>query len=273
MNKTIFITGASKGIGRKIAELFIEKGWNVVATMRSPEKETEFTQLPNVLVTELDVLKPETIQKSIQLATEKFGKIEVLVNNAAYGQFGLFEAVKPEQIEQQFQVNVFGLMNVTRAMLPHFRANKGGMILNISSGAGRVGMPMVSIYATSKFAVEGFSESLYYELHSQDIKVKLVEPGGVDTGFHALAAQNFAFDASLTDYNDYVERFTKKFEAMHHGMATTQQVAQTVYTAITDEEDRLRYIIGNDVSGWVEARLTKNEEGYIAHMKDIYEAK
>lgn len=101
MNKTIFITGASKGIGRKIAKLFIEKGWNVVATMRSPEKETEFTQIPNVLVTELDVLKPETIQKSIQLATEKFGKIEVLVNNAAYGQFGLLETVKLKQIERQ----------------------------------------------------------------------------------------------------------------------------------------------------------------------------
>ncbi len=133
MNKTILITGASKGIGRAIAKIFIEKGWNVIATMRNPKIETELTKFDNVLVNELDITKPDTIERAIHEGIQKFGKIDVLVNNAAFGQYGLFEAVTPEQVEEQYRVNVFGTMNVTRAILSHFRSHQSGKIINISS--------------------------------------------------------------------------------------------------------------------------------------------
>lgn len=270
MDKTILITGASKGIGLTIAKLFADKGWNVVATMRNTENASVFADYKNVFVTALDITKPETIEQSISKAIVHFGKIDVLVNNAAYGLFGLFEAAKPEEIEKQFQSNVFGTMNVTRAILPHFRKNKQGTIINISSGAGRVGFPMISLYTASKFAIEGFAESLYFELLTQNIKIKLVEPGGVDTGFHQTAAERFAFDEKLTDYNEFTEKFTKKFEQMHDGMATPQQVADVVYEAATDGKNDLRYIIGNDIKDWVKARTTLTEAGYISYMKEMY---
>lgn len=273
MNKTILITGTSRGLGRTSAKLFIEKGWNVIATLRNPEAETELNQYQNVLVSELDIEKPDTIDKAIKEGIERFGKIDVLLNNAAYGQFGLFEAVTPEQVEKQFQVNVFGTMNVTRAMLPHFRANKAGKIVTISSGAGRVGMPMVSMYASSKFAVEGFAESLYYELLSQNIKVKLIEPGGVDTTFHQEAANKFASNENLSDYNSFVKTFTEKFENMHDGMATPQQVADVIFKAANDESNQLRYVIGNDVTTWLNYRLGKSEAEYIDYMTNMYEIK
>ncbi|MDE1991526.1 MAG: SDR family NAD(P)-dependent oxidoreductase, partial [Rhizobiaceae bacterium] len=124
MTKTILITGASSGIGKAAARLFHEKGWNVVATMRSPDKETELATLDNVLVTRLDVSDQESIAAAISAGIDRFGRIDALVNNAGYGQFGVFEAVPVEKIKQQFDVNVFGVMDVTRAILPHFRANK-----------------------------------------------------------------------------------------------------------------------------------------------------
>lgn len=271
MTKTILITGASKGIGRTTAKLFAQKGWNVVATMREPNKETELSALQNVLVTELDITNEKKINDAIQKSIDRFGKIDVLLNNAAFGQFGLFEALTSDQIEEQFRVNVFGTMNVIRAILPHFRNNKSGTIATISSAAGRVGMPMVSMYASSKFAIEGFSESLYYELFSQGIKVKLIEPGGVNTTFHKNAEEKFAFSEHLNDYNSFTEKFIAKFEVMHDGMASAEQVADITFQAITDNSNQLRYIIGNDATSWIGARTELKEGDYIQFMSNIYE--
>lgn len=119
MNKTVLITGASSGIGKASAKFFQEKGWNVIATMRTPEKEEELTQLDNVLVSRLDVLDVDSIDNTIKTGIEKFGKIDVLVNNAGYGAYGPLEAFKRESIVRQFNTNVIGLMDVTRAMPPH----------------------------------------------------------------------------------------------------------------------------------------------------------
>lgn len=271
MTKTILITGTSKGIGRTTAKLFATNGWNVVATMRTPEKETELNVFPNVLVTALDITNEKTIAEAMQKATDRFGKIDVLLNNAAFGQFGLFESLTAEQIEEQYRVNVFGTMNVTRAILPHFRQNKSGTIATISSASGRIGMPMVSMYASSKFAIEGFFESLYYELFTQGIKVKLIEPGGVETTFHQTAEEKFGFSNSLNDYNSFTEKFIAKFESMHDGMATAEQVAETTYQAITDNTNQLRYIIGKDATSWIGARTELKEADYIQFMSNIYE--
>ncbi|UIR56769.1 SDR family oxidoreductase [Sphingobacterium sp. SRCM116780] len=271
MNKTVLITGTSRGIGYITAKLFAENGWNVVATMRNTDSKNNLNNYKNIFVTTLDITQPETIAQSINQGIERFGKIDVLINNAAFGQFGLFEATTVKQIEEQFQVNVFGTMHVTQAILPHFRKNKQGTIINISSAAGRIGMPMVSLYSSSKFAIEGFSESLYYELISQNIKVKLIEPGGVDTTFHKTAEEKFAFNEDLADYNNFTQKFLQKFEKMHDGIATPEQVANLIYNAAIDDTDNLRYIVGNDATTWIGARTTLKEFDYIAYMKNLYE--
>ncbi|KAF9658493.1 SDR family oxidoreductase [Tenacibaculum sp. ZH5_bin.1] len=270
MNKTILITGTSTGIGRATAILFSKKGWNVIASMLDHQKETELTTLENVLVTEMDITKPKTIESTIKKGIEKFGRIDALVNNAAYGQYGLFEAATPDQIENQFRVNVFGTMNVTRAILPHFRNNKQGTIINISSAGGRIGIPLISLYNSSKFALEGFSESLSYELSSQNITLKLVEPGGVATPFHEVAKDNYAFDSKLTDYNEYTSAFAKKFETMHHGIASAEEVAETTFLATTDDSDQFRYIVGNDAKGWIKDRTSMDDLTFIRHMREIF---
>ena len=184
MNKTVLITGTSSGFGASAANFFAGKGWKVIATMRDTVKTPDFSNSENIFVTRLDVEDPASIHLAIEAGIERFGKIDVLVNNAGYGLFGIFEGADPKAIQNQFAVNVFGAMDVTRAILPHFRENKSGVIINISSGAGAIGFPMASIYSSSKFALEGWSEGLRYELASLGIQVKVIEPGGApQTGF------------------------------------------------------------------------------------------
>src|SRR5262245_7714164 len=164
MSKTILITGASSGIGKATAKYFQKKGWNVVATMRRPEKEQELTALDRVLVVRLDVQDPASIVSAVKAAIERFGKIDVLLNNAGYGAYGPLEATPMEKIRRQFDVNVIGLLETTKALLPQFRANRDGVIVNISSIGGRITFPLGTLYHGTKFAVEGLSEALSWEM-------------------------------------------------------------------------------------------------------------
>jgi NAD(P)-dependent dehydrogenase (short-subunit alcohol dehydrogenase family) len=152
--KTVLITGTSSGIGLAAAKRFAAQGWNVVATQRTPEKDTELRGIPNVLLTRLDVQDISSMAPAIDAGIARFGRIDALVNNSGHGQYGLLEAVSHEQILAQFEVNVFGVMELTRAILPHFRNNKGGSVINVSSGAGLFTLPMISMYCASKFALE-----------------------------------------------------------------------------------------------------------------------
>ena len=164
--KTILITGASTGIGKATALHFQQNGWNVIATMRSPEKEQDLTSLDNVLVTRLDVLDLESINSAVDAGIEKFGKIDALLNNAGYGAYGPLEAIPRANMVRQFDTNVIGLLDVTRALIPHFRANKDGMVINVSSIGGKMTFPFGSLYHGTKFAVEGISEALSYEFET-----------------------------------------------------------------------------------------------------------
>jgi len=268
MKKTIFITGASSGIGKATSLLFASKGWNVIATMRSPEKETELSLLNEILLLEADVTDIKSISMAIEQGINKFGQIDVLLNNAGYGQQGIFEAVSHEKIRQQFEVNVFGLMETTRAILPHFRSKKTGTIINITSGVGRVTVPLVSIYAASKFAVEGFSESLSYELESQNIKVKIVEPGYIATPFYQRAKSEFAFDPQLEDYQKFqgdMSTLFTSFESMETAVA--EDVAATVFLAATDGTHQLRYVIGPDLQPMIDLRSQGSDQQYIEAMR------
>lgn len=270
MSKTILITGSSTGIGRTAVRKFQQEGWNVIATMRNPEKETELNKLERVLVTKLDVQQSESIDSAIKAGLDTFGKIDVVLNNAGYGLMGTFESTKRESVSRQFDVNVFGLFDVTRAMLPHFRANKSGMFINITSIGGKVTFPVSSMYHATKFAVEGFSESLQYELASIGVRVKIVEPGGVATDFSGRSL-DFQHDNALTEYNPFVTQVMSTYQNMMapERMSAPEIIAGVIYTAATDGKDQLRYRAGDDAEQILTARKNMPDAEFFGMMKGM----
>jgi short-subunit dehydrogenase len=273
MSKTVLITGTSSGFGRESTKIFATNGWNVIATMRSPENESELTKLENVFVTKIDVQDIKSIQQGIKEGIDKFGKIDVVVNNAGYGTLGIFETANIKQIRRQFDVNVFGLMEVTQAILPHFRKNKSGLFINISSMGGRITLPMMSLYHASKFAVEGFTESLFHELLSMNINVKLIEPGGVSTNFGTTSMERF--ENKIDDYNPFIENFMNNFQRFLNvrEAATVNDVANTIFVAATDEKLQLRYIVGKDAQDFIDHKQSDNDQDYIEFMKNFFGTK
>lgn len=254
--KTVLITGCSSGIGKAAAKLFAARDWNVIATMRSPEK-AELAAANNLLLAKLDVQDRDGIARAIDTALARFGRIDALINNAGFSLGGVFEGIPREKIQEQFAVNVFGVMDVTRALLPHFRKNKSGLIINISSRAGLVGLPLNTLYCASKFALEGFSEALAYELASQNIIVKLVEPsGGVSsTDFGKRVAAERAPTVSLADYDGFIARANATYSGMAaKRMASADEIAQVIYGAATDGTNRLRYFCGEDTGDLAKGR-------------------
>ncbi|MBW4523702.1 MAG: SDR family oxidoreductase [Phormidium tanganyikae FI6-MK23] len=237
MTKTVLITGASTGIGRSTALLFAKKGWTVIATMRSPEKADWITK--NIHPLQLDVTDLESIQTAIAQSFSKFGTIDVLVNNAGYALMGAFENCSPEQIRKQFDTNVFGLMEVTRAVLPHFRERRSGVIINIASIGGKMAFPIYSLYHATKWAVEGFSDGLQYELEPFNIRVKLIEPGPIKTDFYDRSPDIAKSD--ITAYDEFVDRILPKMSRAGEQGAPPEDVAATIYKAAIDSSSRLRY--------------------------------
>src|SRR6266478_7301855 len=179
MAKTVFITGTSSGLGKASAKYFAEQGWNVAATMRAPEKETELTQLANIRIFKLDVTRLDQVRDATEKAIAAFGVIDVVINNAGMGTFGALELAQEDDIDWQFAVNTRGPINIIRAFLPHFRNNGIGMFINVGSFMGlTTAAPLGSLYNMSKFALEGLTEGLYYELKPLNIDLRLIEPGG-----------------------------------------------------------------------------------------------
>ncbi|MFC4308799.1 SDR family oxidoreductase [Steroidobacter flavus] len=267
MNKTILITGTSSGLGRATAKLFHEQGWNVIATMRTPDRETELTQLDRMLVTRLDVQDSASIQSAVAAGIAKFGRIDALVNNAGYGAYGPLEAMPPENIRRQFDVNVLGVLATTQALLPHFRANRSGTIVNISSIGGRMAFPLGTLYHGTKFAVEGLSEALQYELGALGVRVKLVEPGGIRTDF---AGRSFDFqnDPTMVEYQPLVQATVNMLgPMMTEGGSSPEHIAATVYAAATDQTDQFRYEAGADAVRLLERRRSVNDAEFFAGMK------
>ena len=269
MSKTILITGASSGIGKATAKTFQEKGWNVIATMRTPEKEEELTQLDRVLVTRLDVQDADSIQSAIEQGIKQFGKIDVLLNNAGYGLIGTFESIDHDAIQRQFGVNVFGLFDVTRALLPHMRSNKDGIIMNVTSVGGRITFPLISMYHSTKFAVEGFSESLSYELEPFNIRVKIIEPGGVATDFGSRSMVMQHDENLAPEYNTIVAKQMELQQEMWkpENMSTPSLVADVIYSAATDDTPTLRYIAGADAEQMLGARKTMDDTQFMTMIK------
>ncbi|MFH6604871.1 SDR family oxidoreductase [Maribacter algicola] len=268
MSKTILITGASSGIGKAAAKKFQAEGWNVIATMRNPEKEDELISIDNVLIVKLDVQNLTSIASAIEEGIGKFGKIDVVLNNAGYGILGTFESASRESVLRQFDVNVFGLFDVTRAILPHFRKNKNGMFINISSVGGKTTFPMMQLYHATKFAVEGFTESLQYEMEPIGVKVKIVEPGSIKTDFSGRS-MDFQHNEELTEYNEFASGVMNTFEKLmsSENRNSPDMVADVIFNAATDGTNTLRYVAGADAERLLEARKAMNDAEFLSMMK------
>lgn len=246
MRKTIFITGTSTGLGKLTALYFAEQGWNVAATMRSPEKETDLVKQENIRLFRLDVTDRDQVRTAVADAIAAFGRIDVVMNNAGMGAYGALELASEEAIDWQFAVNVRGAINVIRAFLPHFRSNGGGMFINISSSMGlATGVPLGSLYAMSKFALEGLTEGLYYELKPLNIHLHLVEQGGSENN-------NFVNNISWSDGGD-IRAYDGLTAKVKHRMATAgpeykshpQEIVDVVYALATGRSRQFRNPVGN----------------------------
>lgn len=246
--KTVLITGASTGIGKATAEYFADRGWNVAATMRSPEKAAfDCPGAANIKVFRLDVTDEATISSAVAGVIAAFGQIDALVNNAGYGLVGLFEAMSPEQVRKQFETNVIGLMNVTRAVIPQMRAQKSGTIVSVASVAGRMTMPLYSLYCSTKWAVEGFTEALSYELKPHGINVRIIEPGPIHTDF--LTRSLDVADANISsEYGEFEARVWEAYKVEFADAPPASLVAASIFKAVrTVSPWRLRF----KPNGWL----------------------
>ena len=268
MTQTIFITGASSGIGKATAHYFHDKGWNVVATLRDPAQAGDLAALPQVLVTRLDVTDGASITAAVDAADTRFGGIDVLLHNAGYGAYGPLEAFDMEGIRRQFDTNVIGLLEVTKAVLPGMRAQGEGMIVNISSIGGRMTFPLGSLYHGTKFAVEGLSEALHYELEPLGIRVKIVEPGMIATDFSGRSF-DFRQTPELTAYQPVVDKLFAVLGSPE--MAATASppsvVSEAIWAAATDATPRLRYTAGADAAAYMAARSEQDDATFIGGVK------
>lgn len=241
--KTVLITGTSSGIGKATAELFATRGWNVAATMRDTAR-SRFHPSNSLKTIPLDVTDEASVAAGVAETLETFGRIDAVVNNAGYGLVGPFEAQSDAQLRRQFDTNVFGMMNVTRAVLPHMRRRGDGRIINVASMAGRMTLPLYTAYCATKWSVDGFSEALAFELKGQNINVKIIEPGVFRTDFFSRSLE-VAKKPGLTDYDAFVRNVLPNLRVWEERAPPPDKVAESIFTAATDFLPRLRYTPGS----------------------------
>lgn len=270
MTQTVFITGCSSGVGKSAARHFARQGWNVVATMRKPDAELANEFPDRVLVQPLDVADPASIEAALEASVARFGGIDVVVNNAGITILSIFEATPDAAGRKIFETNVFGVMNVIRAALPRLRQRGGGAIVNVTSGVGIAAVPLLSFYVASKQATEGLSESLAYELESQNIRVKLVESGAIRTTNFTASGMALSQEAPVpAEYKDYFDHALKAMIDYPFASTEEQAVAETIFRAAIDPSNRLRYVIGPDVEEYARLRWSTSEDEYLAGMNRI----
>lgn len=237
MAPTVLVTGASSGIGEAVARRFLAAGWNVAAGMRTPARSPLDPATPGLAVLAMDVTVDASVDAAVAAAEARFGAIDVLVNNAGYALLGPLEGLTRAQLRRQFDTNLLGLVAVTQSVLPGMRARGSGVIVNIASIGGRMAFPFTSAYHATKFAVEGLSESVRFELAPHGIRVKVVEPGPIRTNFLGGSADWASHDA----YAARLAGFRRMSEALNATLPTPDRVARTVFRAATDGSGRLRY--------------------------------
>ena len=236
----VLITGASSGIGRATVAACAARGWCVAATMRQPDAARDLAALPGVVVLPLDVTNEESVASAVADVVTRFGRLDAVVNNAGFAVDGIFEGADDATIRRQFETNVFGLMRVTRAVIPVMRRQGRGTLVQVSSMGGRVTFPLYSIYHATKWAVEGFSESLAFELRPSGIRIRLVEPGAIRTDFYGRSREPVAAPTGA-GYDDLVARCEAISLGGGQGGSGPEVVAKTIIRAILDRGWRLRY--------------------------------
>ena len=266
------VTGSSTGIGYETSLILARNGFLTYATMRNLNKGENMKSVVTkenlpIHIKQLDVTDDESVTNAIQTISSEAGRIDVLVNNAGYGLNGAFEDLAMDEIKAQYETNVFGLIRTTQAVLPIMRRQKSGTIVNISSGAGRFGFPSGSAYVSTKFAVEGLSESMSYELESFGVRVVIVEPGVIRTNFNeGLVVAKKSKDPN-SPYSQIMQKTIAGFEEMMKNASSPELVAEVVLNAIRDENPSLRYLAGSDVETWLGGKRKMADEELYKMMK------
>ena len=265
--KVALVTGSSSGIGFETALLLSRSGFHTYASMRDLKKSENLTELANketlpLTVVQLDVNNDRSVKDAVGKIVAENMRIDVLVNNAGYGLFSPIEDLTLDQIKEQFETNFFGVVRVTKEVLPIMRKQKEGTIVNVSSGAGRVGIPLSSVYATSKFALEGLSESMRYELNEFGINVVIIEPGVIKTNFMKNSRTAHATSKLELPYAVLIGRTMKGFEVLIYNGSSPKLVADTILNAITSKEPEIRYLVGDDAKSIMEVRKSNSDKEF-----------
>jgi NAD(P)-dependent dehydrogenase (short-subunit alcohol dehydrogenase family) len=268
MTHTALITGCSSGFGLASAKLFLARGWNVVATMRSPDPAL-FESHRRLLVTALDVTNSQSISEAVANALAHFGRIDVLVNNAGVGLFGAAEATPADVTQQVFETNTFGVMATARAVIPHMRERGSGTIVNVTSSVGIAPMPLVAVYTASKYAIEGYSESLAHELRTFGVRVKIVQPGLAPTTSFATKSGGRRDDLLPSAYAAFATRYLASMQNYPTAYTTETDVAEATFTAATSTDEELRYPAGADSEMLAKLRQSLTEQEFMARMRTM----
>jgi short-subunit dehydrogenase len=259
MHQVALITGCSSGIGYETALMLARNGYHTFATMRNTKKSDSLEEIIkkerlNLNIRELDVNDDTSIENTINCITREANRIDVLINNAGYGLVGFFEDLNLDEIRNQFETNFFGVLNITKKIIPIMRLQKSGTIINVSSGAGQVGFPGISAYVSTKFAIEGFSESLMYELFPYGIKVVIIEPGVIKSNFFRNCIVSEHSMKKSSPYSRSLDKFQKNVELMQEHATSPIDVAKVIIQVLGNNEPKQRYIVGNDVAMILEAK-------------------
>ena len=273
--KVAIVTGSSSGIGLETSVSLAQNGFLTYATMRNLDKSSiiktaaDNESLP-IKVVQLNVADDRMVNNAIQAIVSEAGRIDILVNNAGYGLVGAFEDLSiDDEIKNQYETNVFGLMRVTQAVLPIMRRQKSGIIVNVSSGAGLFGYPGGSAYVSTKFAVEGLSESMAYELEPFGIKVVLIEPGFIKTNFaNAMVLAKKAQDPS-SPYSEMMQRIQANSNEMAKNASSVDVVSKAILEAVKSKSPNLRYLVGKDVEAWAANKKTMGDTEFRNMMQNL----
>lgn len=259
MPQVALITGCSSGIGYETALMLARNGFHTFATMRDTKKSNSLAQISEkeklaLKILELDVNDGKSIENAINRVKSEAKRIDILINNAGFGLVGFFEDLTLDEVRNQFETNFFGVLNTTKKVIPVMRLQKSGTIVNISSGAGQVGFPGISAYVSTKFAVEGFSESLMYELSPFGIKVIIIEPGVVKTNFFRNCVISEESTKNRSPYSRSLDKIQKNIDLMQEHATSPTEVAKIILQVLSTDEPKQRYIVGNDVAMILEAK-------------------
>jgi len=274
--KVAVVTGSSSGIGYETSIALARSGILTYATMRNLQKATNLESIRDkemlpLKIQQLDVTDDASVNKAIQAIVSESGRIDVMVNNAGYGLVGAFEDLSMDEIRSQFETNFFGIVRVIQSVLPIMRKQKFGILVNISSGAGRFGYPSGSAYVSTKFALEGLCESIAYELDQFGIKVILVEPGVIRTNFDSGMVVAKKSQNTTSPYFNMTKKMDTVFRQLLRNSSPPSLVADVVSQAVKSENPNLRYLAGKDVEQWADQKKKMSDSEFFNMMKQSFQ--